>query len=183
MENCQKKHAKKISDAFKGRALPEETRIKISESHKGKILSDETKRKVKKAQTTRKIAQYNLQGEFIKSWDCISDAGRSLKIDISSISKCCRGFYSKVGGFIWKYFEDKLTEEDIISRNKSERERRVAQYSLSGGLICIFNSIKEAELKTNVYYSGISRCCMGIRKSAGGFIWRYYEDDNMECAV
>ena len=52
-----------------------------------------------------KVAQYNLQGELIKVWECMSDAGRELGIDISNILKCCKGKRKNAGGFIWKNYE------------------------------------------------------------------------------
>lgn len=167
---------KMISDFNKGKTLSEETKKKISESNKGKILSDKARKALEESQKGCEIIQYSLQGEFLKIWDSMAEAGRKLNIDISGIAKCCKGIRKNAGGFIWKYLEDSLTEEEIILRNKSKRERCIAQYSLSGELICIFNSIKEASEKTTIYYSGISRCCMGIRKSAGGFIWKYYDE-------
>lgn len=36
-----------------------------------------------------------------------------------------------------------------------------------------YESLNEAELKTNVKYQYISSCCRGISKTAGGFIWEY----------
>lgn len=38
-----------------------------------------------------------------------------------------------------------------------------------------FSCIREAESKTGVNNSSISRCCKGKQKYAGGFIWRYVE--------
>ena len=167
---------KKLSELNKGKKHSEEAKVKMSESRKGRPLSDKAREALEESRKRYKIVQYSLEGEFIKIWDSISDAGRELEIDISSIAKCCKGFYRNAGGFIWKYFEDELTKEELILRNTTAKERCVAQYSLSGELICIFSSIKEASLKTNVYRNNISRCCSGTRKTAGGFIWKHYEN-------
>ena len=50
----------------------------------------------------------------------------------------------------------------------------VSQLSLDGELIKEWDSITEAmkELKIN----NISACCRGLRKKAGGFIWKYSND-------
>lgn len=48
------------------------------------------------------LNQYSLDGEYIKSWNTMSEAGKELGIAVSSISLCCKGKYKKVGGFIWK---------------------------------------------------------------------------------
>lgn len=178
--SLSKETKRKISESLSGKSLSEETKRKLSESHKGIKHSDESIMKMReaqvKAQTVRKIAQYNTKGEFVKVWDCISDAGRELGIDVSSIAKCCKGQYLKSGEFIWKYLEDELTKEEVALRNTNKRDKRVAQYSLSGDFICVFNSITEAASKTGIYRSGIYRCCGGWRNQAGGFIWKYYDD-------
>lgn len=53
----------------------------------------------------KSIEQYDLQGNFIKTWDCISDAARELKIDNGRITKCCqhRKYCHSAGGFKWEY--------------------------------------------------------------------------------
>ena len=38
-------------------------------------------------------------------YESISDAARQTKIDISSISKCCRGKQKTAGGFHWQYID------------------------------------------------------------------------------
>ena len=53
----------------------------------------------------KKVNQYDLQGNYIKTWDCIKDASNELNIRNYSISLCCKGKYKNVGGFKWKYTE------------------------------------------------------------------------------
>ena len=43
----------------------------------------------------------------------------------------------------------------------------------TGELLATFPSTNEAKRVTGIYKSGISECCLGKRKSAGGYIWRY----------
>lgn len=52
---------------------------------------------------SKTIIQYNLQKNYIKTWDSIAEAKRSLKIH--SISECCSGKRKSAGGFVWKYKE------------------------------------------------------------------------------
>lgn len=54
---------------------------------------------------SKKVNQYNLIGEYIKTWDCIKDASRELNIKDSNISLCCKGKRNKAGGYMWKYEE------------------------------------------------------------------------------
>jgi len=58
--------------------------------------------------------------------------------------------------------------------NKSNKS--VVQFSLNGIFICEFHSLMEAERVTNIFNTDIGRCCLGKRKTAGGFIWKYKEE-------
>jgi hypothetical protein len=54
---------------------------------------------------SKKVNQYDLNGNFIKTWDSLSDVKRELNIATSTISAVCankRG-YKSTGGFIWRY--------------------------------------------------------------------------------
>lgn len=50
---------------------------------------------------TKKINQYDLKGNLIKTWDSIADIRRKIKID--NIVPCCKGKRPTAGGYIWKY--------------------------------------------------------------------------------
>lgn len=55
----------------------------------------------------KKVAQYDLQDNFIKEWKSIKDAIQFLKIPQTSISNVLRGRSKTAGGFKWKYVEEK----------------------------------------------------------------------------
>lgn len=112
----------KISASRKGKPLSEETKKKQSEAHKGKRHTEETKKKQSdslkgeknpmygkgylfeggKHPRARKVNQYDLQGNFIREWETISQAAKELNISKGNISSCCRGECNKAGGFIWR---------------------------------------------------------------------------------
>lgn len=57
----------------------------------------------------------------------------------------------------------------------------VIKFDLYGNFIKKYNSIKEAK-RENKKCSKISDCCLGKRKTAGGYIWKYErrsKDDNI----
>lgn len=58
-------------------------------------------------QPSVRVAQYDLDGNFIREWDSIKEA--SEKTNSTHISMCCRGHkkYKTSGGYIWKYAERK----------------------------------------------------------------------------
>jgi len=60
---------------------------------------------------SKKVLQFDLQGYFIKQWNCISEASKELNVPTTNISKCCIGRkHSKTaGGYKWLY-KDKPKE-------------------------------------------------------------------------
>lgn len=56
-----------------------------------------------KHHNSKKISQYTQDWEFIKEWDCTMDVERSININHSNISYCCKWKIKTAGGFIWKY--------------------------------------------------------------------------------
>ena len=108
-----------------GRQYSEEERRQMSERMKGannpnygKHFSEEHKRKLSKSNMghralkgaenpkARKVAQYTKDNKFIKIWDCMRDASRSLTVNPSHITACCRGKRKSAGGFVWKYIDE-----------------------------------------------------------------------------
>ena len=47
------------------------------------------------------ILQFSKNGEFIKEWPSIKEAGRQL--GINGICACLKGKCKSAGGFVWKY--------------------------------------------------------------------------------
>lgn len=56
-------------------------------------------------------------------------------------------------------------------------KKSVKQYDSKGCLIKEYESMSIASLETNVPTPNIQACCKLKRKSAGGYQWRYSEDD------
>lgn len=51
----------------------------------------------------RAVLQYDLNGKFIKEWECAMQVQRELGILHNNITKVCKGERKTAGGFIWKY--------------------------------------------------------------------------------
>ena len=52
---------------------------------------------------SKPINQYDLQGNFIKSWSSGTEIERITGYARSNICKCCRDIYKTAYGFIWRY--------------------------------------------------------------------------------
>lgn len=167
---------RKISKALKGNIILDSTRKKLSDSMKGKRMGADSP-------YAKKIVQYDVQGNLIKVWGSISDAARELNVNVANIAKCCNkadDVHKTCGGYIWRFFEDGLTMEYIDRCNKRKNSKSIVQYSSLHEPIDVYEDMTEAELKTGINHSNISACCNGRRKSAGGYIWKYYEDAKKE---
>ena len=49
------------------------------------------------------ILQFDLDGNFIREWECAYDVG---KVAVKSINDCLKGRHKTAYGFVWKYKED-----------------------------------------------------------------------------
>lgn len=57
----------------------------------------------------KEVSQYDLRGNFIKTYPSIAQAARELNLDSSTIAKVCKGKNKSHGGFIFKYKEASTT--------------------------------------------------------------------------
>ena len=64
------------------------------------------------------------------------------------------------------------TRNKRITESLSKQVQMFDKYT--GELLATFPSTREAEMITGIAHQNISKCCLGKRKSVGGYIWRYY---------
>lgn len=74
----------------------------------------------------------------------------------------------------WCTGEYNLCYGTRLKRISESNKMKVAQYSLNGKLLEIFNSQGEAAEKTNSTQGGISDCIRGRIKTHNGYIWKKY---------
>ena len=105
-EETRKKMSKSMKgrpSANKGKPMSEEQKKKLSDAHKGKTTWNKGLLNNKQSKV---VLQYSLTGDFIMEHPSISEAARTLGIDIgncSHISKCCNGKQKTAYGFKWCY--------------------------------------------------------------------------------
>lgn len=144
----------------------------------GKHHSQEAKQKISN-RFSEPVDQYNENGLLVKSWNSMIEAEKELNIDRSSIAKCCKGIYKTSKGFAWRYKGEDFNKYSIKKYQQPLRRKRVKQFTKDGKLIKIWNSLLEIQSETGIPSSRICNCCKGKKKfkTAGGFVWRYEEDD------
>lgn len=59
--------------------------------------------KPKEDKRKKKVFQFYLHGEFVRSYKSVSEASKFTGINSSSIAKCCRGKYKYAGEYYWEY--------------------------------------------------------------------------------
>jgi hypothetical protein len=113
-----------------------------------------------------KVNQFTLEGEFVKTWNSITEASKSLNLkNISGIIDVCLGKRFKSANFRWSY-TDKLP-------NYRTKTLSVKQYDLNGNFIKEWESISIASKTLIIDSSTIRKICNGRGKTAGGFKWSY----------
>lgn len=94
-------------------------KLNFIENIKKKTISEDQKSKISKA-NSKKVTQYNFNGDIIKTFRSATDAEREMnnvpnehwKKLRNNIDACCRGNQKSAYGYIWKY------EGDILDLNQ-----------------------------------------------------------------
>lgn len=127
----------------------------------------------------RPTNQYSLDGQLIKRWDLIAQAGEELDIDPSSIRKACAGIYVTAGGFLWRY-RDEYDEEYFYVELPKKKVEPMVKLDLNDNFIEeYFGGAPEINRLYGFDTSSLHKCCNGKMKSYKGFHWKrskdYYE--------
>lgn len=123
------------------------------------------------------VSQYSLSGELIKTFNGMIDALNDTGVNQQSIWSCCNNLYKTAGGYIWRYADSPLTKEYLEWCRGNTNAKRVVQYSKDNEFISYWDNAKAAGISLNIGSHDIRACCRGARKSAGGYIWRYADDN------
>ena len=118
---------------------------------------------------TREVYQYDLNGKFIKKYNCIKEASLNDNSLRRNISACCKGKIKTAGGFIWSY---KFEEINPLN-HEAIRGLPVYQYAIDGTFIKKWKNSKIAAIALGYNHSNICKVCRKERESANGFIWSY----------
>ena len=111
-----------------------------------------------------------MKGNLIKEWGSITEAAEYFNDVTGNVSAACNGKYKTFHGFIWSYNK----EDNIdINAHRNARGETTYQYSKDGQLIAEHFNMEDAVAASGVDKSNITKCCLGKRKTAGGYIWSH----------
>lgn len=88
-------------------------------------------------------------------------------------------FNNNVSNLEWTTYSSNA-RHSIEQLNNKRSTVPILQLTLDGIIINKFDSIKDAEIRTGVSSKHIPSVCTGLRKSAGGFLWKYVNDERVE---
>ena len=155
---------------------------KIAKYNNSGKRSEEFKNNIRKINlegnfTGKTVYQYDLKGVLVKEWKSAAEIERCLGFKAENISAACLGKQTHSNGFIWSFTLLTLSIEDITKVFNCKRLSEVRQYDLNGCLINTFTSTLDASEKTKISWNIIREACGGSKKTGGGFIWKFKNEE------
>ena len=118
---------------------------------------------------------YDLNNNFVKSYESATQAGAELKVSPSGITACCKMYEGRASaaGFKWKYAKSDIDISTIQCLNKV---KEIHQFDCDGEYITTYKSLSEA---ATIWGKHVSNFRKAIQKgNAYGYVWAY--DENLE---
>lgn len=135
---------------------------------------DTPKRMGKANLFSKPVIQYDLSGNFVKLWDCQSDAARSFGCDPRSISAAVDNSHKTCMGFMWRSFDEGNQIPKHIEPTESHRvQRPIYQCSLDGTIIKVWSGLYEIDKQSPYDRHAVSDCVRGKRKAYKDYLWRF----------
>ena len=122
------------------------------------------------------VYKYNLQGNYICSYDSILDAANDVNCCCSRIGFASKHPQMSAAGFLWS----REKYDKIPSYNKETQLYPVYQYDLYGNYIGEYKNAYEAGIQFEEWASHrIIKHCKSEKGECFGYQWRYYKKDNI----
>lgn len=144
--------------------------IKCNYKINGYFISTEKLDKIQVTVTklSGKLNQYDLDGNYIQSFDTIKQAKETTGLKLASISAAVRKC-GQCNGFYWT--RTNTPTPTIVIKKHSNEIRKVAKYDFEGNLLEIFESVTAAEF----VYPSVRSNLKDKSKSCHGFVFKYFE--------
>jgi len=122
-----------------------------------------------------KVAQYDLNGIFIKTFKSVTDAAKEVEASPGDISNAVNKKQLSCKGFIWMKDNGK---NPLTIRAEFGNSKKVVQYSRAGNRVKIWTSATAVSKYYKIDSSTISAACKGEvnKKLIVGFQWRFESD-------
>lgn len=119
----------------------------------------------KDAHRHREIFQYDLDGNFLRQWDCMSDVKRELGLDVGHLCHVAKndGF---AGVFLWSYSLKEMPKYKTV-------HSVILQFDQEGNFIKEYSCVTDAAKALNSSTGRICSCLKGRTKTCRGYIFKY----------
>ena len=115
--------------------------------------------------SSKPVLQYDLNGNFVKKWDCQSDVARAY--NVKSIWFCIDKPTMSFKGYIWRTYNGTIEPQIQPFKNRLSPVC-VLQYDLQGNFLKEWDNANTAAEALNLSAKGIKDCCRERQKSSGG---------------
>lgn len=132
-----------------------------------------SKRKTEQINNCQMVDKYDLEGNYISTYNSVIEIGRELGLENTShICECCSGKVHYFYGYVWRYHGEpfdkypvrgvKLKAVNMLDINTKE-------------IIKTFDCIRDAlmYLGKDPHNGNIGQCCKHNRPNAYGYCWEY----------
>lgn len=118
------------------------------------------------------IIQFDLELNEIARYDSPKEASAATKIARQYILATARHESKSTHGFVFRY-EDDNTDINEFKPTRQPIPKAVLQYTKDGEFVKEWSSITKAQKACSIANGKITDVCKGLRKTAGGYIWKY----------
>lgn len=165
------RHGLNLKEGGSHARLSEETKEKIRKKHIGKKYATSTIELYRKRMKGNKINLGRIPSQETRDRMSKAHTGRTC---FWKGKKLTREHSNNISKSLAGKKRRKKTEKEILCmRNNSKDNKPVIQMDKNLFFINEYISIKDASRHCNIRSSGISRCCLLKRKTAGGFMWKF----------
>lgn len=123
---------------------------------------------------SKSVCQLTLNGLLIKIWQSLQETERN-GFERHRVADCCNGIKKTYRDFIWIYENEYDPNKTYKEEPNTLGKRPVYQLTQNGEIRQLWSSAKEAETD-GFRVASVIRCCLGVRKTYKGFIWKYKSD-------
>ena len=122
----------------------------------------------------KEIHQFDLEGNYITTYESLSDAARALGKDVQNFNGAVRK--GKAYGYLWIFIDNQKDINDLVNEIY-EKEHHIYQIDSNGEVVNRFTTGLEAEKITGIGHSNISRAMLDKTKEGkffrkiGGYYW------------
>lgn len=121
----------------------------------------------------KKVLQFDLNGNYIATYNSLTDASNKLNICMQRISECCKKIIPNVDVYQFIFDGNDFPGQ---CENPIFTHKPICQKDLFGNIIAMYINAVVAGKEMNVDSSCIRRCCYKEKKSCRGYVWEFVSE-------